>query len=297
MTEAIYKELSIINGKINRMSSDELIKKLKHYHLDTNGSDEVRRKRLKSHYKKVKLGSADLYLSSKLLPYYVIVDFEATCEVVNPPNYRHEIIEFPAVMVNSQTQEIENTFQMFCKPVINPKLSSFCTELTGITQEQVDSADSFKNVLKCFESWLKENNLTNRKQFVIVTDGPWDMSRFLYGQCQYSKVEYPKWGIEWVNLRKSFSNFYKCKRFCLKSMLEHVGMGFEGRPHCGLDDAKNIARILIRMICDGADLLVNEKITKNNKLKPDKEEEEEKVNFNGNWNDDINKKMKNLRVR
>lgn len=88
LTEAIYKELSKINGKINRMTADELIKKLKMYHLDTEGSDDIRRKRLKSHYKKIKLATADLILSPKLLPYYVIVDFEATCELVNPPNYR-----------------------------------------------------------------------------------------------------------------------------------------------------------------------------------------------------------------
>lgn len=185
---------------------------------------------------------------------------------------------------------------MFCKPVINPKLTEFCTELTGITQDQVNSADSFENVLKSFESWLKKHNLGTKYKFAIVTDGPWDMSRFLYGQCQYSKVAYPKWGLEWLNLRKCFSNFYKCKRFCLKSMLEQMGMGFEGRPHCGLDDARNIARILIRMMCDGADLQINEKITRNNKLKPDENEKKDNVNFEGNWTDDVNKKMKNLRV-
>ena len=32
--------------------------------------------------------------------YLVIVDFEATCESHNPPDYVHEIIEFPALLFN-----------------------------------------------------------------------------------------------------------------------------------------------------------------------------------------------------
>lgn len=43
-------------------------------------------------------------------------------------------------------------------------------------------------------------------------------------------------------------------------MLEHLELDFEGRPHCGLDDAQNIARVLLRMICDGASIQVNERI-------------------------------------
>jgi len=43
-------------------------------------------------------------------------------------------------------------------------------------------------------------------------------------------------------------------------MLEHLELSFEGRPHCGLDDARNIARVLIRMMYDGASIQVNERI-------------------------------------
>jgi 3'-5' exoribonuclease 1 len=43
-------------------------------------------------------------------------------------------------------------------------------------------------------------------------------------------------------------------------MLEHLELDFEGRPHCGLDDARNIARVLLQMISDGASIQVNERI-------------------------------------
>lgn len=43
-------------------------------------------------------------------------------------------------------------------------------------------------------------------------------------------------------------------------MVEYLDIGFEGRPHCGLDDSRNIARILLRLIADGANVCINEKI-------------------------------------
>ena len=33
----------------------------------------------------------------------VVLDFEATCREINPPDFIHEIIEFPALLLNIQT--------------------------------------------------------------------------------------------------------------------------------------------------------------------------------------------------
>ena len=41
-------------------------------------------------------------------------------------------------------------------------------------------------------------------------------------------------------------------------MLQHLGMDFEGTPHRGIDDARNLARILKQLHLDGADLFINE---------------------------------------
>ena len=43
-------------------------------------------------------------------------------------------------------------------------------------------------------------------------------------------------------------------------MLETLGLEFEGRPHCGLDDAQNIARILLVLMEENAPLHVNERL-------------------------------------
>ena len=38
--------------------------------------------------------------------YFVVIDFEGTCEEENAAGYIHEIIEFPAILVNARTLEI-----------------------------------------------------------------------------------------------------------------------------------------------------------------------------------------------
>ena len=44
------------------------------------------------------------------------------------------IVEFPAVLLNTNSGEIESEFHMYVQPQEHTKLSDFCKELTGITQ-------------------------------------------------------------------------------------------------------------------------------------------------------------------
>ncbi|KXJ11771.1 3'-5' exoribonuclease 1 [Exaiptasia diaphana] len=117
----------------------------------------------------------------------------------------------------------------------------------------------FGQVLDEFHIWLKKHELGTKHKMAVVTDGPWDIARFLVLQCEISNIMLPKWSKRWINLRKHYRNYYKtrCK---LIDMLENLGLHFEGRPHCGLDDSKNIARIMIKMIQDGWEPEFNESL-------------------------------------
>ena len=84
------------------------------------------------------------------------------------------------------------------------------------------------------------------------------MNFFLNVQCDLSEVPFPDYAKRWVNLSKTFSNFYKTHRMNLQSMLNTLGLTFSGRAHRGIDDAKNIARIAIQLLHDGCDIQVNE---------------------------------------
>ena len=120
--------------------------------------------------------------------------------------------------------------------MINPKLSEFCKNLTGIDQNTVDRSDIFENVLKHFESWMSKHGLGITKTFILITDGPFDMGRFMYLQCKYSKISFPEYGMYWANLRKLFVNFYKNSFYAnnnhsmqlpgLQTMLSRLGKFF-----------------------------------------------------------------------
>ena len=67
---------------------------------------EVLRKRLKNYYKKRKLAKAKIrQIKKSNFDFYAVIDFEATCEE-NNIDYRHEIIEFPIVLVDMEKMEI-----------------------------------------------------------------------------------------------------------------------------------------------------------------------------------------------
>lgn len=261
-SDPVYKEIAITNGCINRMSKEELRAKLSEFKLETRGVKDVLKKRLKNYYKKQKLMLKESNCADSYYDYICIIDFEATCEEGNPPEFIHEIIEFPVVLLNTHTLEIEDTFQQYVRPEINTQLSDFCISLTGITQDQVDGADTFPQVLKKVIDWMKVKELGTKYKYCILTDGSWDMSKFLNIQCRLNRLKYPPFAKKWINIRKSYGNFYKVPRSQTKLtiMLEKLGMDYDGRPHSGLDDSKNIARIAVRMLQDGCELRINEKM-------------------------------------
>ncbi|KAL5021002.1 hypothetical protein ScPMuIL_000157 [Solemya velum] len=257
-SDPVYKKISLINGEINKMTKDELKKKLGDLRMDTRGVKEVLKKRLKSYYKRKKLMKARINTSGNCIyDYLLVIDFEATCEE-NNVNYQHEIIEFPIILIDVKEQKMVDEFHSYCKPKLNPCLSEFCSVLTGISQETVEMAEEFPSVLQRVEEWFKKFQLGPENKFAIITDGPWDVSRFLYPQCCLTQVGFPKWARKWVNIRKSYSNFYHCRPRKLEEMLENLGMQFEGHLHSGLHDSRNIARIVIHMLEDGCQLRVNE---------------------------------------
>ena len=136
--------------------------------------------------------------------YYAVLDFECTCDSDNT-GLDHEIIEFPVVFLNTHTLEIDFVFRRFVKPTERPVLTEFCMNLTGITQEQVDAADSLDVVLQEFHDFIGEHNLVlteaersnDNPLFTIATDGPWDITRFLKPECSRKVLRFEKYWRRW----------------------------------------------------------------------------------------------------
>ena len=64
------------------MNLKEVMDKLKSFHVNSNGSENELKERLKKSYEKVILASGkDMSVSNMIFPYYVVIDFEATCDI------------------------------------------------------------------------------------------------------------------------------------------------------------------------------------------------------------------------
>jgi inhibitor of KinA sporulation pathway (predicted exonuclease) len=88
----------------------------------------------------------------------VVVDVEATCWKKGVFSRKKETIEIGAVLMAPDRDRDQSTwpeFQTFVRPLRLPRLSSFCRELTGITQENVDAAPSFPEALQMFLEWAQ----------------------------------------------------------------------------------------------------------------------------------------------
>jgi hypothetical protein len=95
--------------------------------------------------------------------YYLIVDLEATCsDDGSVLRHEMEIIEIGAVLQNAKTFEIESQFQTFVRPVRHPRLTAFCTELTGIRQDMVAAAPLFPEALESLPVSLRAHECESR---------------------------------------------------------------------------------------------------------------------------------------
>lgn len=173
----------------------------------------------------------------------VIVDLEATCcDDSSFPRDQMEIIEIGAVSVDSTTGEIESEFQTFVRPVRNPVLTAFCRELTSISQAEVEAADDYPTTMRPFWEWL-----ASVEDYDFCSWGDYDRKQFEQ-DSQFHRVPYPFAGSH-RNLKVEFAAAVGAKkRMGVGGALRHLGLQFEGTPHRGIDDARNIARIHAAML-------------------------------------------------
>ncbi|XP_034230803.1 ERI1 exoribonuclease 3-like [Thrips palmi] len=184
-------------------------------------------------------------LQPQIFKYFLVVDFEATCDDAFIPDM--EIIEFPCFKVNANTFETLDTFHMYVRPVIRPILTPFCTSLTGIHQDMVDDKLTFPEVLDKFLAWVNASDVdlrTPHPNSCFVTCGDWDFMKMLPNQCKLSGTPIPQFMTSWINIKKSFLNATGLYPHGIKDMLRQLNLQHEGRLHSGIDDCKNIIKIM-----------------------------------------------------
>lgn len=168
----------------------------------------------------------------------LVVDIEATCwNGPLPEGMTNDIIEIGICLLDTVTGEITDNRGIIVKPE-RSTVSPFCTELTTITQEMVDQEGiPFSEACKI----LRKEYLSQSRAWASF--GAYDLKQF-QKQCTALNVGYP-FGPSHINVKTLFA---------LKHQLQHeqgmagalstLNIPLEGTHHRGVDDAKNIAKIL-----------------------------------------------------
>ena len=140
--------------------------------------------------------------------------------------------------------------QVYIKPIFHPILSPFCTELTGITQDMVDGGITFPQAMKQIIKFLTERGYNNQN-FTFLTCGNWDLKYMLPEQAKLSRVKIHSSFQKWINIKHEYQKFYNQQPRGMVYMLDSLGLELIGRHHSGIDDCRNIANIVVRMLQDG----------------------------------------------
>jgi 3'-5' exoribonuclease 1 len=171
--------------------------------------------------------------------YYLVLDLEATCcDQETFPRHEMEMIEIGAVMIEGQSLKKIDEFQTFVKPVRHPILTPFCRSLTSITQAQVDQAPEYVAAIALFQQWLSD--------YPNGVFGPWgDFDRNQFKKdSKFHRIPYPI-PYPHINLKKRFSKTQALSKRCaMPEALQMAGFSIEGTYHRGIDDARNIAKLL-----------------------------------------------------
>ena len=171
----------------------------------------------------------------------LVIDLEATCWDGPPPNGEvSEVIEVGVCMLEISTGKRLEGRSILVRPT-RSRVSAFCTSLTTLTQEQVDSGVTFAEACATLRKELRSRDL------IFASYDDYDRELF-QRQCRETGVDYP-FGPRHLNVKTIFG---------LKRRLPHeVGMAealalmgepLVGTHHRGGDDAWNIAAILAKLL-------------------------------------------------
>ncbi|MFB7213536.1 exonuclease domain-containing protein [Streptomyces sp. NPDC056255] len=174
-----------------------------------------------------------------------VIDIEATCwDGQPPPGAVSEIIEIGLTVVDLRAAERLARHRILVRPA-RSTVSAFCTELTGLTQAEVNTGVPFAEACRLLAS---EHRSGTRPW---ASWGDYDRNQFTR-QCRATGTRYP-FGHRHTNAKLPFTAAHGLrKRPGMAQALEVAGLPLEGRHHSGADDAWNIAALILDVAARGA---------------------------------------------
>lgn len=176
-----------------------------------------------------------------------IIDLEATCwEGEPPPGQVNEVIEIGVCVLDLGSLERLEKRAILVRPQ-RSEVSAFCTQLTGLTPQEVAQGITFSEACEA----LRRDFQADSRPWASWGDYDWKQ---LQKQSAELGLSYPM-SQQHTNAKKVYADAHGLKRRPgMAQALEHAGLALEGRHHRGVDDAWNIAALVIGLIRGGKGL-------------------------------------------
>ncbi len=96
------------------------------------------------------------------------------------------------------------------------------------------------------------DNNVNDMNILIVTCGHWDLNVMAIKEYKNHNISPHSVYARYANIKHDFAKLYKTSgKNGMVGMLTELGIPLEGKHHSGIDDCRNISKILIKMFQNG----------------------------------------------
>jgi ERI1 exoribonuclease 2 len=85
-------------------------------------------------------------------------------------------------------------------------------------------------------------------------------------ECARKKIRKDSYFQQWIDMRHVYRQFYRRRPNNFGEALTQVGIDFQGRQHSGIDDARNLASLVVKMLKDGVTLAITKDTNHLNKF-------------------------------
>jgi len=204
---------------------------------------------------------AQCRVNGSVVELWICMDFEWTCDEGEDRQVHSEegeIIEFSYAIYDARAGQVVCEGQHYCKNLRTP-ITTFCTDLTGITAEKLADAGSLQDALEALNRALSSDGLAGRP-CCAVTHGSADLELMLPLNCKALGLEVPAVLRRYVDLREAVQTHLATQGIrgvrasTLRQICEALHVEMFGEEHCGLDDSWMVLFATQQLIQAGADL-------------------------------------------
>ena len=191
--------------------------------------------------------------------FLLISDIEATCDLSSPgsPPPEHEILEFPVLLCDLALPgfPVLDQVRFYVTPQ-RSRISAFCTQLTGITDETLRrEGRSLQSAVDAIEALVGDERAADT---VLCFDGAWDLELIQKEFREKSIVtRFPQLWLRFVDLKSEFRRAFPLEQFpdsachplpSLSAMKRYTKADKGLTAHQGLSDCLQIHAILEQMM-------------------------------------------------